>query len=95
MTTDKDDLEPIEPETAAELFLEHKATDCAESTVRNHRYRMNHFLEWCDEEDVDNLNDLSGRDIQRYRLWLADDSDLNALTMKVRVYPEKDFGTLS
>jgi site-specific recombinase XerD len=82
MNTDKSDLEPLDPEMAAELFLEHKATDCTDSTVRNHRSRMKHFLEWCDEEDIDNLNDLSGRDLQRYRLWLADNEDLNALTMK-------------
>ncbi|NIC00272.1 site-specific integrase [Halobacterium sp. R2-5] len=82
MNTDKSDLEPLDPEMAAELFLEHKATDCTEATVQNHRSRMKHFLEWCDEEDIDNLNDLSGRDLQRYRLWLADNEDLNAVTMK-------------
>jgi site-specific recombinase XerD len=82
MNTDKSDLEPLDPELAAELFLEHKATDCTDATVQNHRYRLKHFLEWCDEEGIDNLNDLSGRDLQRYRLWLADNDDLNALTMK-------------
>lgn len=82
MNTDKSDLEPLDPEMAAELFLEHKATDCTDSTVRNHRSRLKHFLEWCKEESIDNLNDLSGRDLQRYRLWLADKEDLNALTMK-------------
>lgn len=82
MNSDKSDLEPLDPEMAAELFLEHKATDCTDSTVRNHRSRLKHFLEWCDEEGIDNLNDLSGRDLQRYRLWLADNEDLNALTMK-------------
>lgn len=40
MTTDKDDLEPLDPETGTKLFLEHKATDCTDSTVQNHRYRM-------------------------------------------------------
>jgi len=43
MTTDKDDLEPLDPETGVELFLEHKATDCTESTVRNHRYRITSY----------------------------------------------------
>lgn len=82
MSTDKSDLEPLDPELASELFLEHKATDCTDSTVQNHRSRLKHFLEWCDEEGINNLNDLSGRDLQRYRLWLADNEDLNALTMK-------------
>ena len=82
MSTDKDDLEPLDPETGVELFLEHKATDCTDSTVRNHSYRMKKFLNWCDVEGINNLNQLSGRDVQRFRLWIADDDDVNALTME-------------
>jgi site-specific recombinase XerD len=82
MTTDKDELEPLNPRMGTELFLEHKATDCTDSTVQNHRYRMKHFLEWCEKEATDNLNDLSGRDLQQYRLWIADNNDINAVTMK-------------
>ena len=33
MANDKSNLEPIEPETARELFLDHKANNCADSTV--------------------------------------------------------------
>ena len=54
MTTDKPNLEPLDPETGVELFLEHKATDCTASTVQNHRYRMKHFLMWCDETGIEN-----------------------------------------
>jgi site-specific recombinase XerD len=82
MTIDKSDLEPLDPETGAELFLEHKSTDCTDSTVQNHRYRLKHFIAWCDEEGINNLNDLSGRDLQRYRLWLADGEEINPMTMK-------------
>jgi len=82
MNTDNSGMGPLDPEMAAELFLEHKATDCTDATVQNHRSRLKHFLGWCDKEDIDNLNDLSGRDLQRYRLWLVDNEDLNALTMK-------------
>ena len=79
ITTDKDDLEPIEPGTAQEVFLDHKATDCTDSTVRNHRSRLNPFVRWCGENGIDNLNDLSGRDLQRYRLWRKEDGDLKRL----------------
>lgn len=82
MNTRNDDLEPLDPKAATELFLEHKAVNCTESTVQNHRYRLNHFLAWCDEEDIDDMNDLSGRDIQSYRLWLGEKENLNKLTIK-------------
>jgi integrase len=85
MTTDKDDLEPIEPGTAQELFLDHKATDCTDSTVRNHRYRLNPFVRWCGEKGIDNLNDLTGRDLQRYRLWRKEDGDLNKLSLRMQM----------
>jgi site-specific recombinase XerD len=85
MNTDKDDLEPIDPQTAQDLFLDHKATSCADATVRNHRYRTNHFIRWCDEQGIDNLNDLSGRDIQRYRLWRQEDGDLNDLSLRMQM----------
>lgn len=85
MPIDKDNLEPLEPTTAQKIFLDHKETGCSESTVRNYRYRTKHFIEWCEQEDIDNLNDLSGRDIQRYRLWRKDDGDLNKLTLRMQM----------
>jgi len=85
MSTDRDDLEPLEPSTAQELFLDHKETGCSESTVRNYLYRTNHFIEWCQEEGIDNLNELTGRDIQQYRLWRKDDGGLNKLTLRMQM----------
>lgn len=82
MTADTDDLEPIDPSTARELFLDHKEGNCAEATVRNYRYHLRPFVEWCEEEDFDNLNDLSGRDLQQFRLWRKDASDLTRMTIK-------------
>lgn len=85
MITDKEDLEPMEPRPAQKLFLDHKATNCTDSTVQNHRYRLNPFVRWCSEEGIDNLNELSGRDLQRYRLWRKEDGDLNKLSLRMQM----------
>jgi len=85
MTANRDDLEPLDPETGQELFLDHKSTHCSDATVQNHRYRTNHFVRWCDEEGIDNLNDLTGRDIHRYRLWRKEDGDLNKLSLRMQM----------
>jgi len=45
MSTNSDDLEPIEPRTAQELYLDYKASQYSEKTVPAHRYRTNHFVE--------------------------------------------------
>jgi integrase len=81
MRTEHDDLEPIDPRTAQDLYLKHKSTDYRESTVQAHKYRTSHFVRWCDENDIENLNTLSGRDIQEYRLWRQEDGDLKRITL--------------
>ena len=81
MSTNPTDLEPIEPREAQELYLDHKASQCSVKTVQAHRYRMNPFVEWCDLNGIDNINDLSGQSIQRYRLWREDNRDLAKITL--------------
>ena len=82
MSSEHANLEPIEPHRAQDLYLDHKTTDCVEATVQAHRYRTNHFVRWCAENDVTNLNDLTGRNLQEYRLWRQDDGDLKRITLK-------------
>ncbi|WP_459193760.1 tyrosine-type recombinase/integrase [Halosimplex sp. J119] len=41
----------------------------AESTRKSARHRLRAFIQFCDEEGIENLNELSGRDLFRYRTW--------------------------
>ncbi|AXR81447.1 tyrosine-type recombinase/integrase [Natrarchaeobaculum sulfurireducens] len=78
-------LEPIEPRTAKKLYLREKATEASESTVKAHDYRLRHFVRWCDEKGIDNLNDLTGRLLKEYRLWRTEEGDLNKVTVKTQM----------
>ncbi len=82
-TTDK--LEPIEPERAQELYLKHKATECTEATVQSHKYQTNQFVRWCTEKDLDNLNELTGRDLHEFRLWRQEDGDLKKISLNMEM----------
>lgn len=82
MEAHKDDLEPIDPSTARELYLDHKATHCTEATVTGHYYRTRHIVDWCEENDIDNLNDLTGRDLHELRLWHMEEHDINQLSLR-------------
>lgn len=65
-------LEPIAPREAFEMFLDHQAPRATEETVRSYRYRLKLFVEWCEDEtegDVQNLNTLTGRSLQRYEAY--------------------------
>lgn len=80
--SDNHDLDPIDPRTARELFLDHKKTHCTEATVRGHKYRSQHFTAWCDENGVDNLNDITGRDLHQFRLWHMEEHDMNKVSLR-------------
>lgn len=69
-----DDLEPLDPREARELFVSHhRGRGKTDSTLRSYHYRLKLFIEWCEEVGIDNLNDLSGRDIQRYEAHRQDE----------------------
>lgn len=78
-------LEPIDPETAVELYLADREAEVAKATLYSHSSRLGHFVRWCDEEDIDNLNELSGRSLHAYRLWRRRDGDLAPATEKTQM----------
>lgn len=76
------DLTPIEPEEAKEMYLEQRKHEVSESTIKAHHYRLKHFVRWCHTAgDIENLNNLTGRDLQRFKTWRREDGDLNNVTM--------------
>lgn len=77
------DLEPIDPERALELYLEDKARECRQATIRSHRSRLGFFVDWCNGQGIENLNDLSARDIHEFRVWRRE--DLNVVSEKTHM----------
>jgi len=61
-----DDLEPLSPREGVETWLDHITSSRADSTVQSYGYRLAPFVEWCARDGLDNLNDLSSRDVFRY-----------------------------
>lgn len=66
--TQTDQLEPLAPDDAVEQYLDSR-TDLKPASVRTTRSSLGFFLDWCEKEDIENLNGLSGRDISQYRHW--------------------------
>lgn len=65
-------LDPISPVEAVEMYHDAMRDQHAESTRKSARHRLNSFIQFCDEHEIENLNDLSGRDLYRYRIWRRD-----------------------
>lgn len=72
------ELVPIQPDEAVEKYLSHRETEgVSEKTVQSHRYRLKHFIRWCEENDIESMSGLSPRDMQDFRNWRKRDGDLN------------------
>ncbi|MFC6723777.1 tyrosine-type recombinase/integrase [Halobium palmae] len=65
-------LETIDPHEAVELYLSSRRDELADSTLRTQKCRLNTFAEWCGDKGISNLNDLSGRNLHEYKLYLRD-----------------------
>jgi site-specific recombinase XerD len=78
-------LEPITPERAIELYLDHRRNEVAAQTLRSHRSRLQFFLGWCHDNDISNLNELTGRKLHEYRTWRRNDGDLSKVSEKTQM----------
>lgn len=85
-TTDEPiNLEPLDPEHALELYLDHRRNEVAKATLQSHRSRLKHFIEWCADEEIDNLNELTGRTLYEYRIWRKNDGNLTKVSVKTQM----------
>jgi len=77
------EIDPITPAEAKKMYLDARKHEVAKSTVEGYHYRLKQFVRWCDDvKDIDNLNELSGRDIQRFKTWRRDEGDLKPVTLE-------------
>jgi len=76
------ELEHLGPAEAKRMFLAQREDEVTEKTHQIYHYRLKPFVRWCDEEDITNLNELSARDLHRYRMWRKEDGDLKTITLK-------------
>ncbi|WP_267639649.1 tyrosine-type recombinase/integrase [Haloarchaeobius amylolyticus] len=85
------ELEPITPREAVDLYLDTRKTELAASSLTAHRSRLGHFIRWCDEQDITNLNDLTPRDFTKFSIWRRDDGDLNNVTLNTQLHTLRVF----
>ncbi|WP_158055326.1 tyrosine-type recombinase/integrase [Halorussus halophilus] len=79
----KEQLEPISPAEAKEMYLDARKREVSKSTLDGYHYRLKHFIRWCEQvEGIENMNNLSGRDLQRFKTWRRDDGDLKPISLE-------------
>ncbi|MDG5777532.1 tyrosine-type recombinase/integrase [Haloarculaceae archaeon H-GB2-1] len=63
------DLISIPPAEAVNLYLHHRESELSKKSLTNQRYRLNSFLDWCEETGLDDMNELTGRNLHQFRVW--------------------------
>ena len=77
-----DELIPMAPREALDIWLDRQQMDKAESTVESYRYRVEPFVEFLeDEEGVENLNHLNGRHLLRFDSMRRSSGDVQKNTL--------------
>lgn len=82
--TQVQDLRPTTPEEAVEDYIIEMETveDLAASTVDRYQRELKHFLRFCEEMGIDNMNDLNRGDLHDYKRWLHQQNDYEKVTIK-------------
>ena len=63
------DLEALDPARAVGMYLDARKDDTTAKTRQGQKPRLKAFVQWCTENDIENLNELSGRDLYEFRIW--------------------------
>jgi len=80
-----DDLEPLDPRTAKQMYLDDRRHELADATLQSHDYRLKQFVKWCEANDIENLNNFSGRNIHQFRVKRREEDELATATMKCQL----------
>ncbi|GGL33407.1 hypothetical protein GCM10009037_16320 [Halarchaeum grantii] len=79
------ELKPIAPAEAKEMYLAQRRGEVAESTLQAHHYRLKPFVQWCESTSLTNPNELSARDLHKYRFHRKEEDDLNKVTLRTQL----------
>mgnify|MGYP000302969786 CR=1 FL=1 len=64
--TELEDAEPVETE---KLYLDHREGDASYDALLKIKKGLKHFRKWVNENDIENLNNLTGRDLLAFKNW--------------------------
>ena len=73
-------LEPLRPKKAVEMYLTSREDVVTKRPLQNIKSDLKVFLQWCDERDVTNMNDATGRALADLRTWRSE--QVKPITLK-------------
>lgn len=86
-----DDLDPLAPQAAMDLYLDARKEELSKATLSTHTYRVQAFVDYLELQGIRNMNDVGGRDIHAYRVYRREEDDLKAVTLQGQLSTVKQF----
>ena len=74
-----------QPSEAIELYIQDRQQELAQQTRQSHRYRLNHLPRFCEQEDINCIEDITPMDLTQYKRWRKRDGDLNITSMHTQL----------
>lgn len=75
------ELEPITPEKAEEIYLQERREDASYDTYETVEKGVDLFVEWCNVVEIENMNEINGRELMEYKSWCKNTSDNNTISL--------------
>jgi len=79
-------LEPTSPSEAVQLYIQERRPEVSQATLYEHRTRLRRFTEWCEKQDIDNMNDMTRQVAYRYRVYRTDEVAPTTLENEIRTF---------
>lgn len=76
-------LEPLAPTKAKSLYLKSRKDELADRSLYLYEKHLGAFVDFCDREGIDNMNDVSARTVHEYRLDIADELSQSTLSIYI------------
>lgn len=74
-------LKPIIPRRARNLYLAEREEDASYSTRETIAPGVDFFVEWCEGEQILNMNTISGRKLTKYKRYCKKNTDKNTVSL--------------
>lgn len=86
-----DDLQDIPPSVARDLYLDQRREEVSTSTLKSHRYRVDQFVEWCEENGIRSMSELDGLDLHNYRIKRREEDGLKTISLQGQLSTIRQF----
>lgn len=70
-------LESLAPREGIDRYLEARRLELTEGTLKDYERSLQKFLKWCESQSITDLNTLTSRDVDDYRIWCREESSEN------------------